>query len=126
MSGSLPRIRPPGSAALKLWPNAGALMPQSPDRSGTFERGNEAGGPMGRKFFSAWTSIGGTGGAAACARTIVGRQRNAASATAGIRRDRMPRTRTSQFAKALSQLDVGSLWIGQVRGPHAVLFAIRD
>ena len=46
---------------------AGIPMAQSPDRSGTFESGGDAGGPMGRKFCNAWTSIGGTGGAAACA-----------------------------------------------------------
>jgi hypothetical protein len=33
--------------------------------------------------------------------------------------------RASEFAEALSQLDLGSLGIGQVRGPDAVLYAIR-
>src|SRR5262245_21424997 len=53
MSGSLPRIRPPGSAALKLCPMPPSPRAQSPDKSGTFEAGSGDGGPSGRKFFCA-------------------------------------------------------------------------
>src|SRR5438034_1263516 len=48
ISGSFPRIRPAGSATLRLCPMF--ATDQSPERSGTFEAFTPAAGPIGRKF----------------------------------------------------------------------------